>query len=133
MKFNNDKFESLLSTSKSDFFDEVDAMIDNESDRLVNAKIAMRLFDYMEENSVSRKQLAEKLEISTQYLSRILTGKVNITIGKAVSYGNRLGIILINIPEVSSKPKIKTARMYKMSSISRSSLSYSVRNLYPLS
>lgn len=129
MKFNKDKFEELAISPKSDFFDEVDKMIANEDDRLANAKIAMRLFDYMEERLLSRKQLAEQLNISTQYLSKILTGKVNITVGKAVTYGNRIDIALVNIPQRSNRPKMQAIR-YKSISTHQTSLLYSGNNEY---
>lgn len=129
MKFNKDKFEELAISPSSDFFDEVDKMIANQDDRLANAKIAMRLFDYMEERSISRKQLAEQLKISTQYLSKILTGKVNITVGKAIAYGNRLGITLVNIPQKSNMSKMQTIR-YKSISTQKTSLLYSGNNAY---
>ena len=41
--------------------------------------IALKIVDYMQENGLSRADLAKKLDVSPQYVSKILSGKVRST------------------------------------------------------
>lgn len=41
--------------------------------------IALKIIDYMQENGLSRADLAKKLDVSPQYVSKILSGKVNFS------------------------------------------------------
>ena len=79
----------------------------------VVVKIALRLRLFMKENNLSQKDLADKLNVSPQYINKILRAKSsNFTIETAVSYGNILGIKLIDVPECSNELYNNTLQEY---------------------
>lgn len=58
--------------------------------------------EYMEENNLNQKQLAEKLGISKSYLSQILNGNFNHSIEKLCSLSLSIGKIpIITFKDVS--------------------------------
>ncbi|MDR6803099.1 transcriptional regulator with XRE-family HTH domain [Dyadobacter sp. BE34] len=52
------------------------------------AKVQIQVFNllntYMEENNLTQKQVAEKLNVSPSYVSQILNGNFNFTISKLI-------------------------------------------------
>ena len=54
--------------------------------------ISLKIVDYMQENSLSRADLARKLDVSPQYVSKLLSGKVNFSFKTISELNLRLGI-----------------------------------------
>ena len=52
---------------------------ENEEWLQLSRHIALKIVDYMQENGLSRADLAKKLDVSPQYVSKILSGKVNFS------------------------------------------------------
>ena len=61
--------------------------------------IALALVDYMESNGLNRNGLAERLGVSPQYISKILSGKVNFSFKSIAELEQKLGIKLLNVLE----------------------------------
>ena len=61
--------------------------------------VALSLVDYMETNGINRNGLAERLEVTPQYVSKILSGKVNFSFKSIAEIESRLNIRLLNIME----------------------------------
>lgn len=59
------------------------------------AKVQIRVFNllntYMDENNLTQKQVAEKLNISPSYVSQILNGNFNFTISKLIELALLVG------------------------------------------
>lgn len=55
-------------------------------------KIAMTIVDYMQENGLSRTDIAEKMGVSPQYVSRILSGNTNFSFKSIAEIERKLGI-----------------------------------------
>ncbi|MGV3602005.1 MAG: helix-turn-helix domain-containing protein [Dyadobacter fermentans] len=59
------------------------------------AKVQIQVFNllntYMEENNVTQKQVAEKLNVSPSYVSQILNGNFNFTISKLIELALLVG------------------------------------------
>ena len=65
-----------------------------------NTKIVLKIIQYMKNNGLKQKDLAQKLGVSPQYINKLLRGQeVNLTISSAIRYGKLLGIELVSIPE----------------------------------
>ena len=63
-------------------------------------KIILHLIDYMERHQMSQTDLARKLEVSPQYINKLLHGQdKSFRIETAIEYGEKLGIKLVDIPE----------------------------------
>lgn len=54
--------------------------------------VALAIIDFMQENNLSRSDIAERLGVSPQYVSRILSGKVNFSFKSIAEIEDRLGI-----------------------------------------
>lgn len=61
--------------------------------------VALSLVDYMEINGINRNGLAERLGVTPQYVSKILSGKVNFSFKSIAEIENKLSIKLIRIME----------------------------------
>ena len=61
--------------------------------------VALFLVEYMETNGINRNGLAERLEVTPQYISKILSGKVNFSFKSIADIQNKLSIRLLNIME----------------------------------
>lgn len=59
------------------------------------AKVQIQVFNllntYMEENNLTQKQVAEKLNVSPSYVSQILNGNFNFTISKLIELALLVG------------------------------------------
>ena len=57
--------------------------------------IAMLMLDRMEELGINQKQLAEKMNCSRQYISKVLKGRENLSLENLTKIENALGISII--------------------------------------
>lgn len=79
--------------------------IEFEEDLRAGKMIVLKIVRYMEENHMTQKDLAEKLDVSPQYINKFLHGQdADIKISTALRYGRILGIRLIEIPKDVSRP-----------------------------
>lgn len=60
--------------------------------------IAMRILDRLEELGMSQKQLAERMECSQQYVSKMLKGQENLSLETIVKVQDALDMKLIVVP-----------------------------------
>ena len=60
-------------------------------------RIACTIMDYMQNHHLSRNDVAEKLEVTPQYVSSILSGKMNFTLKTISLIEERLGLELFCI------------------------------------
>lgn len=61
--------------------------------------VALSLVDYMEANGINRNGLAERLGVTPQYVSKILSGKVNFSFKSIAEIESKLSIKLLSIME----------------------------------
>lgn len=61
--------------------------------------VALSLIEYMERNGLNRNGLAERLNVSPQYVSKILSGKVNFSFKSIAELEEKLGLKLMNMLE----------------------------------
>ncbi|ROT02976.1 helix-turn-helix domain-containing protein [Lepagella muris] len=59
--------------------------------------IALSLIDYMQSHNLSRTGLAEELGVTPQYVSKILSGKVNFSFKSVYEIENKLGISCMSV------------------------------------
>lgn len=63
--------------------------------------IALSLVKYMGTNGLNRNGLAERLDVSPQYVSKILSGKVNFSFKSIAELEQKLGIKLLDVLELA--------------------------------
>lgn len=71
--------ERNLSSEPSTFAEEAKLRQDNEVWLKWSQGIAMKIIDYMQENNLSRADIASRLGCSPQYVSKILSGHTNFS------------------------------------------------------
>ena len=55
-------------------------------------RVALAIIDFMQENNLSRNDIAKRLGVSPQYVSKILSGKVNFSFKSIAEIEARLGV-----------------------------------------
>lgn len=78
---------------------------ENEEWTSLSFKIAVQILKHLRLNQISQKSIAEKLDCSPQYLSKLLKGKENLTLETIWKLQNVLDITLIEISEAQSENK----------------------------
>lgn len=79
--------------------------IKNEKLKLFNATVVLRLLDYIDEQCLTQRNLAKLLEVSPQYINKLLRGKeLNLKVETILKWENALGITLIKALEVEPEP-----------------------------
>ena len=63
--------------------------------------VALFLVDYMEAHGINRNGLAERLNVSPQYVRKILSGKVNFSFKSIAEIERKLNVRLLNVAELA--------------------------------
>ena len=86
--------EANQSGERSTFVDDAKWRQENASWLRRSRRVAYAIMDYMQDNGLSRNDVAEKLGVSPQYVSKILSGKVNFSFKTISEIEEGLGIEL---------------------------------------
>ena len=62
----------------------------------MSRSVSLTIIDYMQDNNLSRAQMANKLGVSQQYLGRILSGTENLSLKSLAKIETALGISLFS-------------------------------------
>ena len=92
------KHESI---SPSHFEENAKWRKENEAWLEWSRNIALSLVEYMESNGLNRNGLAERLGVSPQYISKILSGKVNFSFKSIAELEQKLNIKLLDVVELA--------------------------------
>lgn len=84
--------EAHLSDTPSTFVEDAKLRQENETWLRWSRRVALCIVDYMQENSLTRSDIAEKLGVSPQYVSRILSGNTNFSFKSIAEIERKLGI-----------------------------------------
>ena len=87
-----DFWEAHQSEKSSTFTEDAKWREDNEVWLKWSQSIALSIVDYMQANSLSRTDIAAKLGVSPQYVSRILSGNTNFSFKSIAEIEKKLGI-----------------------------------------
>lgn len=113
-----------LSSGESNWKEGVEARRKNTDWLKHSRKIAIKIVRFLKENKIKQKELAEKLGVSAQQVSKIVKGKENLTLETIAKIEKVLDIQILNI---SYKTKTKTVQF---SSTEKHSFSSSLRGNY---
>ena len=84
--------EEHQSDTPSQFEEEARWRQENEIWLRMSRSVALTIVDYMQENQLSRAEMAKILNVSPQYLSRILSGTENFSLKSIAKIEAALGI-----------------------------------------
>lgn len=83
--------EDHQSSTPSKFEEEARWRQENEIWLKMSRSVALSIIDYMQDNHLSRTEMAKTLGVSPQYLSRILSGTENLSIKSVAKIEATLG------------------------------------------
>lgn len=90
--------------------------IENEEELLACRRIILKIVRFMKDNNMNQKDLAEKLNVTPQYINKLLHGQdLDLKITTALRYGRILGIRLILLPEDEPATSNVTINYYHIS------------------
>ena len=92
---NREKFLALVSDEDTKTMEQNTWRIKNRSMLRESQKIALKVLSKLDELGWSQKVLAEKMEVSPQQISKIVSGKENLTIDTQVKLQNVLDIPIL--------------------------------------
>jgi transcriptional regulator with XRE-family HTH domain len=84
--------EAHQSESPSGFEEQARWRRENASWLRWSRRIALALIDYMQDNHLKRADLAERLGVSPQYVSKLLSGTENLSLKSISNIQDRLGV-----------------------------------------
>ena len=92
--------EAHVSEKPSSFATEAAWRKENASWLRWSRQLAMTLVGYMQDNGLKRADLASKLGVSPQYVSKLLSGTENLSFKSIANIEDRLGIsflVMVNV------------------------------------
>ena len=101
MKENLDNFKKLVSDKKSGWLDKAIWREENEVWLDKSAKIAIRILREIrlqKNNGMTQRKLADALNVSAQYINKVVKGNENLTLETISKIEQVLDITLIEIP-----------------------------------
>ena len=91
------KLREHASPTPSHWREEAEYRIANKSWLRYSQKIAMQMLDKMEQMKITQKQLAERMNCSQQYISKILKGKENLSLETLTKIENALEYVWLPV------------------------------------
>ena len=103
---NKENFLALVSNEKTDTIERIKQRIKNRAMLRESQKIAIKVLMKLDEMGWSQKDLAQKMEVSPQQITKIVSGKENLTIETQIKLQNILDIpVLASYYENKEKGK----------------------------
>ena len=87
-----DKLRQHQSATPSRWREEAEKRRSNKEWLRYSQYIAMRMLDKMEADGITQKQLAERMECSQQYISKILKGTENLSLERLIPLQSRMTV-----------------------------------------
>lgn len=84
--------ENHQSGERSTFESDAQWRKENESWLKRSRNVALAIVDYMQDNGLSRNDVAVRLAVSPQYVSKILSGTVNFSFKSIAEIEEKLGV-----------------------------------------
>ncbi len=97
---NLDKLNKIISSQKSTWQEEAAWRNENDSWLTLSFDIAVRVLETLRSKKMTQKELAEKMNVSPQFINKIVKGQENLSLETIAKVSNALGVPLI---EVSGK------------------------------
>ncbi|HEX9513947.1 MAG TPA: helix-turn-helix domain-containing protein [Puia sp.] len=93
----NEKLQKIASPGKSDWLEEAGKRIATRGARRNARKVALRVLDILHKQGISQTDLAKRMGVSRQQVTKIVKGKENFTFETIDKLEKALGIRLMTI------------------------------------
>lgn len=125
---NEEKFLTLVSKEDTNTIERAKARLSRKGYTRISKKIAMAILVHLDELNWKQVNLAEKMGVSAQQVSKWVKGNENFTIETLSKLGEVLGIELVIVPEI----RVENVLQSKIfTSIEEYSISHPTRRLTP--
>lgn len=104
---NLQKLNKVLSNQKSTWQEEATWREENEEWLSQSFDIAVLVLHTLKEKSMTQKDLAEKLNVSPQFINKVLRGQENLSLETICKLSRALGIKLIKVVDSAPVKNIK--------------------------
>lgn len=110
MKRNKENAPRSLSKSKGslDWKDRADYQKKNRAWLRKSVDIALRILDALDDRRMTQAELANRLSVSRQHISKIVKGQENLTLETIARIEEVLGVVLIAVPENAANDSAPT-------------------------
>ena len=98
-KHTTDKLRAHASETPSNWREEAEFRMENKTWLGYSQKVAMKMLERMEELGMTQKMLAEKMNCSQQYVSKVLKGKENLSLETLFKIETALNLKLVCEPD----------------------------------
>lgn len=92
---NREKFNQLVSKEKTDTLEKNKARIKNRLMLKESQRIALKVLLKLDELGWTQKDLAEKMEVSPQYINKVVKGQENITLETQIKIQSLLDLPIL--------------------------------------
>jgi len=93
------KLKSRISNKKSSWLEQAEFYEKNKDWLDKSALIAVKILRHLRANKITQKDLAEKLNVSPQYVNKIVRGKENLSLETICKVEKVLEMELIDVPQ----------------------------------
>jgi len=100
---NKEKFLSLVEGQDDTFTEQLKWRIDNQRWLMISHQIAFRILTRLDELKISKKELASRVKVSPQQVSKWLKGNENLTLETISKLEVALNIELLSLAKVEVK------------------------------
>lgn len=94
-----DKLRAHASKTPSNWREEAEFRLENKTWLRYSQMVAMKMLERMEELGLTQKMLAEKMNCSQQYVSKVLKGKENLSLETLFKIETALNLKLVCEPD----------------------------------
>ncbi|WP_439182503.1 helix-turn-helix transcriptional regulator [Carboxylicivirga taeanensis] len=117
-KANLENFKKLISDDKSGWLEKAKWRKENRAWLDKSAKIAVRILSEIRAqkpvNGMTQKKLAEAMNVTPQYINKVVKGKENMTLETIAKIEQVLGISLMEVPTGKTTLSVKAASIDKV-------------------
>lgn len=113
------KIKGLISEKPSTWIQDADFYEANKEWLDKSALIAVKILSALRNQSLSQKDLADKINVSPQYINKVLKGGENLSLATICKIEKSLSITLISVPSYLSSQVIEGSFEYYPQIISR--------------
>ncbi len=113
------KLKGLISEKPSSWIQDAEYYDSNKEWLDKSALIAVKILSALRNQSLSQKDLADKINVSPQYINKVLKGGENLSLATICKIEKSLSITLIEVPSYQSSQVIAGSFEYYPQMISR--------------
>ena len=107
MTKNNERLTALSKGTKSRWLENAEKRKESEKWSERSTKIALNVLEILRQKKMSKQELADRMQVSAQYISKIVKGKENLTLETISKLESALEVGLIDIKDYSSRIQVK--------------------------